>query len=139
MSILIGVNDVWHEIASQNGVANEKFEKFYDMLISEIKEALPDTKIIIMGAYVLEGPATCNCEENPTRWETFSTDVAKNAATAKRIAEKYSLYYIPLQDVFDNACKDVEPTYWAADGVHPTMAGHELIKREWLKAFEAIK
>lgn len=139
MSILIGVNDVWHEIASQNGVANEKFEKFYDMLISEIKEALPDTKIIIMGAYVLEGPATCSCEENPTRWETFSTDVAKNAATAKRIAEKYSLYYIPLQDVFDNACKDVEPTYWAADGVHPTMAGHELIKREWLKAFEAIK
>ena len=139
MSILIGVNDVWHEIGSQNGVSNEKFEKFYDMLISEIKEALPDTKIIIMGAYVLEGPATCNCEEPPPRWETFSTDVAKNAATAKRIAEKYSLYYIPLQDIFDNACKDVEPTYWAADGVHPTMAGHELIKREWLKAFEAVK
>ncbi len=139
MSILIGVNDVWHEIASQNGVANEKFEKFYDMLISEIKEALPNTKIIIMGAYVLEGPATCNCEENPTRWETFSTDVAKNAATAKRIAEKYSLPYIPLQDVFDEACKTVPPTYWAADGVHPTMAGHELIKREWLKAFENIK
>ena len=31
MSILIGVNDVWHELSSQNGVSAEKYEKIYDM------------------------------------------------------------------------------------------------------------
>lgn len=25
--------------------------------------------------------------------------------------------------------------YWLYDGVHPTAMGHELITREWIKAF----
>ena len=50
MSILIGVNDVWHEIAHQNGVAAEKFEKIYDMLIAEILEVLPNIKIMIISS-----------------------------------------------------------------------------------------
>ena len=29
--------------------------------------------------------------------------------------------------------------FWLKDGVHPTEAGHELIKREWLKAFEQMR
>ena len=43
MSILIGVNDVWHELGeSPNGVDAEKFFKIYSMLIEEVKEALPN-------------------------------------------------------------------------------------------------
>lgn len=38
-SIYIGVNDTWHEIASQNGVDTAKFEKIYEMLIDEIQAA----------------------------------------------------------------------------------------------------
>ena len=37
MSLLIGVNDVWHELGGGNGVAPEKFEKIYGMLIEEIR------------------------------------------------------------------------------------------------------
>ena len=48
LSILIGVNDVWHEIGERNGVSAEKFQMVYDLLIREIKEALPETKIIIL-------------------------------------------------------------------------------------------
>ena len=61
MSVLIGINDVWHEIARENGVAAEKFEKIYDMLISEVLEELPNIKIMILEPYVLKGTAT---EEN---------------------------------------------------------------------------
>jgi hypothetical protein len=81
MSILIGVNDVWHEINRENGVAAENVEKIYDMLISEVLEALPNIKIMILEPYVVKGTAT---EEN---LETFRTEVAKRAAAAKRIAE----------------------------------------------------
>ena len=40
MSLLIGVNDVWHDFDFQNGVSADKYEKLYCMLIEEIREAL---------------------------------------------------------------------------------------------------
>ena len=39
MSILIGVNDVSHELTQNCGVTPEKFEKIYSMLIEEVTEA----------------------------------------------------------------------------------------------------
>ena len=103
------------------------------MLISEVLEALPNIKIMILEPYVVKGTAT---EEN---WEVFHTEVAKRAAAAKRIAEKYNLKFIPLQDKFDEKCKIVPEAYWIGDGVHPANPGHELIAREWMRAFEEIK
>lgn len=138
-SIYIGVNDTWHEIGNQNGVATAKFEKIYSMLIEEVQEACPETKLIIIAPYVLEGPATCNTEEIPGRWEYFQKDVAEKAAAAKRLAEKYNLPLIELQPAFDEACKKAPATYWAGDGVHPTPHGHELIKRLWLDTFVKMK
>ncbi len=139
LSILIGVNDVWHELGNKNGVAAEKFEKIYEMMLEEIKEAVPNVKIMIMLPYVVEGPATCNNEENPERFDYFKCEVAKRADAARRVAEKFNLPYIDLQTAFDKASQKAESTYWAYDGVHPTAMGHELIKREWLKGFEKIK
>lgn len=139
MSILIGINDIWHEIGSHNGVAPEKFEKIYCMIIEEIKEALPDIKIMILGDFVVEGRATCDTEDVPDRFARFKEGAKLNAAAAKRVAEKYGLTYVPLQEVFDKACEKAEPAYWTADGVHPTAMGHELIKEEWLKGFAKIK
>lgn len=138
-SIYIGVNDTWHEIGSQNGVDTEKFEKIYTMMLDEIYAACPDIKLIIIAPYVLEGPATCNTEENPDRLTRFRTDVAEKAAVAKKIADKYGLPCIELQKAFDSACEKAEPTYWAFDGVHPTPCGHEIIKKLWLETFESMK
>ena len=133
MSILIGVNDVWHEAEWSNGVDNDKFFNVYCMLIEEIKAALPDLKIMIMEPFVLKGPAT------EAAWDYFSTETPKRAQKAKEVAEKYNLPFISLQDKFDAAVAiNGEPTYWLADGVHPTLAGHELIKNAWLEAFKAL-
>ena len=133
MSILIGVNDVWHELAeSPNGVDADKYFKIYDMLISEVKAALPDIKIMIMEPFVLKASAT---EAN---WDYFDKEVKLRAQMAKKIAEKYGLAYMPLQDGFDALCKKAEPSYWLKDGVHPTEMGHEFIKNEWLKLFRTL-
>ena len=130
MSLLIGVNDVWHELNDGNGVATEKFEKVYDMLVSEIIEALPDIKIILLEPFVLKG---CGTERY---YDAFREDVINHAAAVKRIADKYNLKFVPLQAKFDEAAKGGNDTYWLADGVHPTPAGHCLIKDEMMKAFE---
>ena len=132
MSILIGVNDIWHEVSRENGVAPDKFKKIYSMLIEEVKEALPDIKIMLLEPFVLEGPATA---ENMDKF----VDVKKMAQATKEIAEKYNLVFVPLQEKFDEAAKLAPTTSWLEDGVHPTPMGHELIKREWLKAFNKLK
>ena len=33
---------------------------------------------------------------------------------------------------YDDALRHAEPAYWAADGVHPTLAGHGLMAKTWL-------
>ena len=138
-SIYIGVNDTWHEIVHQNGVDTDKFEKIYTMLIDEVQAACPDIKLMIIAPYVLEGPATCNTEEMPDRLERFRVDVAEKAAVAKKIAQKYDLPLIELQPVFDEALKRAPASYWTGDGVHPTICGHEMIKRLWMETFEKMQ
>ncbi len=54
MSILIGVNDFWHDFSCDNGVDHIKFEKIYSMFIEEFKEFCPDTNILIMEPFILE-------------------------------------------------------------------------------------
>ncbi|MBE6688341.1 MAG: lysophospholipase [Ruminococcaceae bacterium] len=133
MSILIGVNDVWHEFAeSPNGVDAEKYFRIYDMLIEEVKAALPDIKIMILEPFVLKGSGT---QDN---WEEFDLQVKKRSQMAEKIAQKYNLPFVRLQKGFDERCKNVEPSYWLHDGVHPTPMGHEYIKNEWIKAFKTL-
>ena len=134
LSILIGVNDVWHEWSVQNGVEIERWEKVYRMLIEDTKKQLPDLKIIICEPFILEGEAT-NGEE---RWKKF-LEVKDYAKVAKKIAEDYGAYFVPLQDKFDEAAKKYGVENYLYDGVHPAPAGAKLIATEWMKVFEKIK
>lgn len=129
LTILIGVNDVWHELSYQNGVEADRYEKFYRMLLDETKAALPDVKIILMEPYLVKGTAT---EEN---WGYFSSEVAIRRDAVRRIAKDYQLELVPLQEIFDEACKNTPASWWTADGVHPTRAGHALIARNWMQYF----
>ncbi|MBQ8840414.1 MAG: SGNH/GDSL hydrolase family protein [Clostridia bacterium] len=130
ISILIGVNDVWHELGENpNGVDADKFFKVYSMLIEEIKEALPDVKIIILEPFVLKGCSTIE------KWEYFEKEVPLRAEASRKIAEKYSLPFVELQKGFDELCKKAPEAYWLCDGVHPSAKGHEYIKSQWLKAY----
>lgn len=139
MSLLIGVNDVWHELGGRhNGVDAEKYEKIYEMLIEETLEALPDIKIMILEPFVLEAEATAATETEPERWNYFRTEVLLRAVASKRIAEKYGLPFVALQDKFDDACKQARASYWLRDGVHPTAMGHWMIRNEWISTFQQM-
>ena len=131
LSILIGVNDVWHDYGAEpNGVSDERFRKVYDLLIEELKAELPDLKIYILEPFVLRASAT------EDRWEDFDREVRLRAKSALWIAEKHGLPFVALQDKFDAACEKCEPSYWLGDGVHPTAAGHELIARALLETMK---
>nr|WP_300831234.1 SGNH/GDSL hydrolase family protein [uncultured Acetatifactor sp.] len=128
ITILIGVNDVWHELGECNGVDTPLFEEVYRILLRETKAALPDARIVLMGAYVMHGPAT------DPEWETFNGEVGARREATRRLAEEFGTVYVDLQQVFDEAQKKFPASRWSGDGVHPTAAGHEIIARAWMEA-----
>lgn len=130
MSILIGVNDVSHELTMNCGVTPKKFGMIYELLIEEIKESLPEIKIIILEPFVLKGTAT------EKLWSDFNCEVRKLADVSKQVAQKYNLKFVPLQDKFDELSADGDTRYWSVDGIHPTSAGHQIIKEELKNAME---
>lgn len=133
MSILVGVNDGVKDVfQNPSGVSNDKYYKIYDMLIEEIKQALPEIKIVIMEPFILK---TGFFSEN---WNSYYKEVKQRAEMSKKIAEKYGLPYIPLQKGFEELAKIISPDYWLYDGVHPTITGHEYIKNEWIRMFKTL-
>ncbi len=133
MSILVGVNDVWHEFEpSPNGVDADKYYRIYDMLIEEVLTALPNIKIIIMEPFALKNP---QFEQD---WNILRAELKKRAEMARKISEKYGFPFIELQKDLDELSKSTGTEYWLCDGVHPSVIGNEYIKRKWLEAFKAL-
>ncbi len=130
VSILIGVNDVWHEIGNCNGVSLPRFKDVYRMLLEDTKKALPDTKIMLMSPFVMRFIETEN------HWDTFRTEVAKRAEVVHELGKEFDLPVICLQDAFDEALTKGSVENWTGDGVHPSAAGHKLIADLWVENFK---
>ena len=139
MSLLVGVNDVWHGFDWNNGTGTKRFEKVYNIFLEEIKQELPDTRLIILAPFVLPGNATNDRPDEPGRYKKFRAEVEEIASIEKALAEKHGIKFVELQSVFDEAAKTTPAAELLSDGVHPTAKGHELIMKQWLKAFNEIK
>lgn len=132
ISVLIGVNDVWHEIFGDNGVDIQRFEKVYRMLIEDTKKRLPNVQFILCEPFILKGSATIE------KWEEFC-EVKQYAAVVKKLANEYQIPFVALQDKFDKAAAAHDGAYYLYDGVHPDVAGGKLIADAWLEVFSSIE
>jgi len=124
LSVLIGVNDTWHEFGSKNGVSVPKYERLYTDFLIEVEAALPGIKLVLCEPFVLP------CGVVTKDW---IAEMDERRAVVKKLSQKFNTAFVPFQAVFDAALKLAPPEYWAGDGVHPTAAGHMLMSREWLK------
>ncbi len=138
ISILIGVNDLFLEYSKKTTPGRKRFDAQYRMLLDEILEALPDTKIFLMAPFVLLGKETESSEANPGRFEFLRGEIPYREEIVRKIAEDYNLPFISLQDKFDAATEGMPNTLWLKDGVHPSNAGHYLIAQEWLRTFREM-
>lgn len=129
LSILVGINDVWHELSYGNGVDAELFEKLYDIVLDETFKALPNIKILLLEPFVLQYTAT---SEN---WTYFRTETDKRIAAVRRLGQKYNLPTVDLQKLFDEALQKAPVDFWSRDGVHPTAPGYAVITKAWLEGF----
>lgn len=131
LSIFIGVNDLWHEIGSKNGVCPKRFEKVYRMLIEDTLERLPNLKLLLVAPFVLEGSAV-----NEDTKEAFAK-IKEYAAIVEKLAKEYGCAFLGLQEKFNELAKRHGGQYYLYDGVHPDAAGAKTIADEWLKVFRA--
>lgn len=127
LSILIGVNDTWHEMHSKNGVELDRYEQFFRMLLDWTRKELPETKIILLEPYVLPFGAV---------QPDWLPEMAERSRITREMAEEFGTAFAPLQTLLNDALKRAPQEYWLKDGVHPTLAGHKLISNAWLKAAE---
>ena len=125
LSILIGVNDTWHEFAKNNGVEVPRYDQFYRMLLDWTIKTYPNIKIVICEAFSLESDFIT------PEWKA---EMAERSKVAKKIAEEYGCTFIPFQSILEEAAaKAGNPKLIAADGVHPTLTGHQVMADAWLK------
>lgn len=133
VSILVGINDVWHGFDLQNGITDKNFELYYNLIIEEIRDVVPSAEIMMLEPFILDASVTKG------RWEEFSAEVFKKAEIVRKAAKDNNTLFVPLQETFNRAAELAPAEFWTIDGVHPTAAGHCLIKNEWIKAFEQLQ
>lgn len=126
LSILIGVNDYWHFRNGEYDGTPEIYENDFRDLLTRTKKALPDLKLVICQPFILTGTSAVD--------ESWVEPFSVYQANAKKISDEFGATWVPFQEAFDRAIELADPTYWAADGVHPSMAGAQLMANTWLEA-----
>ncbi|MBQ9968497.1 MAG: SGNH/GDSL hydrolase family protein [Oscillospiraceae bacterium] len=132
LTVLIGVNDTWHQLKRQDGVSVERYETLLDLLICDVKAALPNIRIVLLEPFVMLGPGTEGF------YEAFARDVAERQTVCRQLAEKHALILVPLQDMLERFEAEHPGTKVLIDGVHPNYIGHKLMADALFKALQPI-
>ena len=117
ISILIGINDVWHRHSHGREMTDEQFEANYRALLERIRQET-HAKILILCPFLL--PSSDK--------ESWRDEVERIAAIVRRLASEYADAYLPLDEKFAEALPTAPtPMHYSVDGVHPNAAGAEFI------------
>ncbi len=121
VSILIGINDTGGRYA--NGIVSEidEFEASYNRIVAQLQSS--GARVLICETFLL--PVL----DDHSAWRE---DLDPRIAACRRVAAKNGALYLPLDGIFASAASTREAAFWMPDGVHPSVAGHGLIAKEWL-------
>lgn len=129
VSILVGVNDVWHHYAFEYvETTDEQFETNYRTVLDAVKSRT-NARILMIQPFLLE-------TVDPGKQELYE-ELARKQAIVKKLADEYADAYLPLDEVL-HAMDEEEPAYYAADGVHPTPDGACCIGEAYLGAIAPL-
>jgi len=128
LSILIGVNDIWHKRGGHYDGTLERYEEDYDALLTRTRAALPEVKLVVCEPFVLR----CGAVD-----DSWFPEFDGYRAAARRVAESHGAAFVPFHSMFEDALAIGPPELWAGDGVHPSPAGAALMAQAWLRAVGA--
>ena len=126
LSILIGVNDYWHMRNGNYDGTPEIYENDYRGLLNRTREQLPDIKLIICQPFILTETRAVD--------ESWVEPFRPYQEIAQTICQEFGATWVPFQEAFSGAKQIAHASYWTNDGVHPSMAGAQLMAKTWLEA-----
>jgi lysophospholipase L1-like esterase len=126
VSILIGVNDIWHMLNGRYDGTAETYRDGFAALLSRTRKALPSATIVVCEPFVLMSGSV---KQNEDKWfPEFNT----RRKYAKQVSDEADTIWVPFQTMFDEAvATGTAPAKLAKDGVHPTQDGHKLMAKTW--------
>lgn len=130
LSILVGVNDFWHTLSSGYKGTVKTYENDLRALLKRTRESLPGVQLIIGEPFALKAGSAIT--------DNWYPEFPKYQQAAKVIARDFEAAFIPYQSIFEEASKEVPATYWSEDGVHPTIAGNQLMAQAWLETVKRL-
>jgi lysophospholipase L1-like esterase len=124
LSILIGVNDIWHSKSGDYDGTVEVYERDYHALLERTRAALPEVELVVCEPFVLR----CGAVD-----DTWFPEFDTYRAAARRVSDTHGATWVGFQAMFDQAVRYAPPEHWAGDGVHPSAAGAALMAQTWLR------
>ena len=129
VSILIGINDVWHRHGgTQIATTDAQVATNYRAILDRIKNET-GAKIVMLAPFLLDDEAK----------ESWRGEVDRIIAIVRELADEFADVYIPLDELFAEALKtQPEPKFYSADGVHPNDNGRAFIGKHYAEAVKKL-
>ncbi len=124
VSILIGINDVWHHYSNGIETTDEQFEIRLRTVLDALKNRT-DAKILLLQPFLFEDVADAA--------DGMREELARKQEIVETLAEEYADAYLRLDEVLHTATTEPQD-YYSADGVHPTPDGACFIGEAYLGA-----
>ena len=127
VSILIGINDVWHRYNwGLVMTTDEQIKLNYTCILERIKNET-NAKILMLQPYT-EGE----------KQAMMRGDVEKLKTIVDELGEKYADAYVKLDDLMHADENYGKPDYFTPDGVHPNENGAKFIAELYVKAMKDL-
>ena len=129
VSILIGINDIWHRYGSGRiATTDAQLELNYRSILERLRKET-SAKIVILCPFLLD------CEDK----EAIREDLRRVIPIVRRLADEFADVYIPLDLYFEDALKtQPEPKHFSGDGVHPNSNGSAFIGKIYADALKPL-
>lgn len=130
VSILIGINDIWHRYSSDRQIktTDAQIELNYRCILERLKKET-NAKIVMMAPFLLDASPK----------EEIREDIKTVLPIVRKLADEFADVFIPLDKHFEEALKtQPEPLYYSKDGVHPNDNGRAFIGKLFAEAVEPL-
>ena len=124
LTILVGINDCWSRPDYTPAQCTQRYEAHMREILRRVRADLGDIPVVLMEPFALP---------LDTGWVTIAAKLTPKLQALHRVAEDFGCQVIPLGEIFTRAMlSGLTPAELAADAIHPTATGHELIAAAWL-------
>ncbi len=130
VSIMIGINDVWRQFdAPLQTEWHVPLDEYASILEQLVRTTRPQLKgLVLMTPYFIE----------PNRADPMRAMMDRYGEVVRQLAGQFQAILVDTQAAFECVLTDVHPMALASDRVHPTLAGHMVLARAFLKALKYV-